>query len=575
MCAVLAALALAIPLLGRAGEEARGNVLILVADDLGIDRLACYGAPAAPPTPTLDRLVADGVLFQNAWSQPTCSPTRATLQTGRYGFRTGVGSVINAFGDVPALSLDEVTLPEMLDLGTGGAYAHASIGKWHLGSSRVGGDLAPNLSGYAHFAGSLEGQLEFYDHWRRVVDGVATTSSRYATSACVDDALRWIRVQDRPWLCVVSFQAPHAPFHRPPPHLHTRKLPAEAPREVCGGPGADPEPFFAAAVEALDTEIGRLLAGIQPAVRARTTVFFLGDNGTDACVARPEFRNRAKGTLYESGLRVPLVVAGFSVADRGRSAALVSTSDLFATVAELAGVELAATLPGVALDSHSLVPCLADRRRSVRSWLYAEVFTPNGAGNPAPLPPCPPTEECQPSLGLDGPGDATLSACGPPLYGAYGANVVRWQLAGAPPRANAWLLIGPYAPAWEPRLGAMLVSPAPSYVRRFVTQPDGTLAGSTWTGSTSHERHYQLVLQDARAPRGFGVTNAVRMEPLWTDMRAVRRARYKLVRFDPCHEELFDLALDPLEATNLLARPLAAEEVAAYERLAAVLDGLR
>src|SRR5262245_32585079 len=109
-----------------------GNVLILVADDLGIDQLACYGVGSDPaPTPTLDMMAASGVRFRNVWSQPTCSPTRATIQTGRYAFRTTIGTVISAFSNAPALPVSEVTLPEMLDLGTAGAYTHAAIGKWH------------------------------------------------------------------------------------------------------------------------------------------------------------------------------------------------------------------------------------------------------------------------------------------------------------------------------------------------------------------------------------------------------------------------------------------------------------
>src|SRR5262245_65248854 len=84
-----------------------GNILVLIADDLGVDQLAAYGVGSdLPPTPNLDRMAAEGVLFRNVWSQPTCSPTRATIQTGRYGFRTTIGMAINAFGGGPALPLD-------------------------------------------------------------------------------------------------------------------------------------------------------------------------------------------------------------------------------------------------------------------------------------------------------------------------------------------------------------------------------------------------------------------------------------------------------------------------------------
>lgn len=553
-----------------------GNVLILMADDLGVEELAAYGVgPAPAPTPTLDLIAASGVLFRNAWSQPTCSPTRATIQTGRYGFRTHVGAVINAFGNAPAMALDEVTLPEMLDLGTGGLYAHAAIGKWHLGSAQVGGDLAPNLAGYAHFAGSMEGQLQNYSFWRRVVNGSSSTSTRYATTACVNDALFWIRRQSGPWLCVVNFQAPHAPFHRPPSNLHTQVLPGAEPRAICSDPGADPVPFYKAMVEALDSEIGRLFAQFPPGELARTTVLFLGDNGTDPCVAGAPYAPNNKGTLYEGGVRVPLLAAGYGVTGRGASDALVNTSDVFATVAELAGVDLAATLPGVALDSVSFVPSLVDPTHSARQWIYADAFSQNGAGNPPPVSPCPPGGVCQPSIGFDGPGNSVLTSCGPPLYGLYGANLVPWRLTGAPPRAQTWLVIGAYAPAWLPTLGAEVVSPTPTYLGTYRADSTGTVQGTIWTGGTTREPYYQCVVLDRSQPQGYSVSNALRMEFLPTHMRAVRGPRYKLIRLDPCREELYDLASDPFEHADLLVGVLTAEALAARAQLSAVLESLQ
>ena len=562
----------------RSDTPPPGNILILVADDLGLDQVHAYGlAPNPPPTPNLDRLASDGVLFRNAWSQPTCSPTRATIQTGRYGFRTGIGAMIDPFTGGPALALSEVTLPEMLDLGTGARYAHAAIGKWHLATSQNGGNLAPNLAGYAHFAGSIEGQLNSFTYWQHVVDGVATNTRDYATSVCVDDALGWIQSQpqDRPWLCVVNFQAPHAPYHRPPPGLFTETLPGQDPRALCNSVGGDPYPFFRAMIEALDHEIGRLLANLPADDVANTTVLFLGDNGTDPCMVRAPFPPEAKGTLYQGGVNVPLIASGYRVTGRGVSASLVNTSDLFATVAELAGVDLAATLPGYTLDSRSFAPCLADPRRRVREWLYAETFTQNGPGHPVPLPPCPSSAVCQSALGLDGPGSATLTSCGPPLYGRYGANAVPWLLSGARPQSRAWLLIGADAPAFEPRLGAWIASRPPALVLPFVVGSSGTLASWTWTGSTSTQPIYQFVVRDPTQPLGFSVSDALRMDLLWTDMQAVRGSRYKLIRFDPCTEELYDLALDPYEHTNLLARGLSTAERAAYDALTRVLDGIR
>jgi len=551
-----------------------GNVLVLLADDLGVGELRLYGqGQDYPPTPNLERLARNGVVFRNAWSEPTCSPTRAALLTGRHGFRTSIGIAVDPFADPVGLRESEVTLPELLDLGTGGRYAHALIGKWHL-TPLSAGDLAPNRAGFAHFAGSLEGQIINYVNWRRVENGVARMTDRYATSACVDDALTWIGRQNGPWFCLVAFQAPHAPFHAPPPALHTQTLPSGPPRSLCvQTTGNDPRLYYKAMVQAMDTEIGRLLGSLPPRELARTTILFLSDNGTEPCVSAPT-TFRAKGTLYEGGVHVPLIAAGYRVG-RGVSDALVATSDLFATVAELAGVDPREVLPGHALDSISFAPSLADPAVELRRYVLAETFTPNGAGNPRALPRCPLTSVCQADLGYDGPGGLTLASCGKPLYGLNGANEVSFQLAGGPPRASGTLRIGPFAHGFDAGLGATVVSLVPSYTLPFVLDPAGRHAGRLFTSGTSRELHYQASAVDPAQVSGYTLSNALRIEPLWTDMLAARDARYKLIRFDPCREEFYDLALDPREARELLALGLDSLQRRAYERLAQGLDTVR
>jgi hypothetical protein len=331
-------------------------------------------------------------------------------------------------------------------------------------------------------------------------------------------------------------------------------------------------PFYEAMVEALDTELGRLLAGIPPDVRARTTVIFLGDNGTDACLSPLP----AKSTLYERGINVPFIVAGSQVAHPGECEALVNASDVFATVAEVAGVDLAAAFPGVTLDSVSILPYLRNPGRpSLRAWIHAESFTPNGPGNPAPLPDCPPRAVCQTNFGFDGPGPSTLSVCGPPLYGVWGANVVPVALVGAPPFAAASLRIGPLSLAYAPEYGAIVVSSEPSATLDYQADSKGAVIASVWNAGFADALYYQMVVADPAQAAGYSVSNAVRIDPLWTDMQAVRNARFKLIRFDPCEEELYDLLADPTEQTDLLLQPLDGEALAAYEELAFALDTLR
>ncbi|MEE8507836.1 MAG: sulfatase-like hydrolase/transferase, partial [Myxococcota bacterium] len=130
------------------------NILILLIDDFGVDMVGAYEeGTEPPPTPNIDRLASRGVLFRNAWSYPNCSPTRAAIHTGRYAFRTGIGTLVRPWGY--ALPLRELTIPEMLTLGTKGLFSTAAIGKWHLGNESVGGPHAPNQAGYHHFAGTL------------------------------------------------------------------------------------------------------------------------------------------------------------------------------------------------------------------------------------------------------------------------------------------------------------------------------------------------------------------------------------------------------------------------------------
>ena len=358
------------------------NVLLIVADDLGVDSLSLWGSyPNQGKTPRIDALAANGVMFRNAYANPQCSPTRATIQTGRYSFRTGIGGLV--YKDNVALPLSEITLPEMLALGTSGAYASAVIGKWHLGNASVGGDVSPLAAGYSHFAGTLFGLFppDDYFSWMRIENGLKSQSLLYATTSEVDDAIQWINAATQPWLMYLPVHAPHRPYHVPPPHLQSFYFPPTDfdPRLI-----DDPRPYLAAMVEALDTEIGRLLDSIPPAVLAETVIMFVGDNGTAPEAAPPPLDPfKVKNTVYEGGIHVPLIVSGPVVVEPGRQVtALVNTTDLFATVAELANVDLA-TLSLPTLDSVSIVPYLADAGQApLRRTVFSERFAPNGS-NPS------------------------------------------------------------------------------------------------------------------------------------------------------------------------------------------------
>ena len=365
-----------VAILACAPLVAQDNVLLLVADDLGVDRVAAYGEHPEPGlTPNIDQLAAEGVLFRNCWANPLCSPTRATIMTGRYCFRTGIGWYINPWQDPYGLMPQEWTLPRAITRGSQGEYATVLIGKWHLAGVNQG-PLHPNALGWNHYSGqpnNLVNGQDYFD-WQKVTDGITHGVHAYATSETVDDALARIAdLGDRPWFLCIGFHAPHFPIHAPPGELHDYDL--------SGDPGETPFEHGLAMVQAMDTEIGRLLAGIHPPVRKRTTVIFVGDNGTDKPLCAPPFEpGHAKNTLFEGGVNVPLIVAGRGVGAMGAEcAALVNASDLFRTVCDLVGVPASSGTAGIRgpVDSVSLLPYLDDPAQpSLRSFVYAERFAP-------------------------------------------------------------------------------------------------------------------------------------------------------------------------------------------------------
>lgn len=361
-------------------EEPPPNVLILLADDLGVDQLRSFGAgQRAPSTPVLDGLADQGLRFTRAYADAICSPSRATLLTGRYARRSGVGTGITLGSREHDLPTDEVLLPEMLRDSPSGPWDSSMLGKWHLTSNPELAKRAPLDQGFQWFAGTpgnlsdenARGEVkQGYHRWQKSTNGEIAWVERYATTETVDDALERARTMRGPWLMYVAFHAAHAPLHVPPGDLRT------------GGPAPDSKlEKYQAAVTALDAEIGRLLRDLPE--RERTLIFFLGDNGSpEEGVLQGNHPERSKGSLFEGGVHVPLLVLGPGVVQGAESTALVNTTDLFATIAELARVPLPLRREGgaeVQLDGVSLIPYFRDPALpSIRKYAFAEQFAPPG-----------------------------------------------------------------------------------------------------------------------------------------------------------------------------------------------------
>jgi len=401
----------------RADTDRQPNILAIIGYDMGVETLPSYGVGSqTPTTATLDRLADSGVRFSTMWAQPVCSPTRATILTGRYGFRTGVGGPTGdgeARGFIPeplpvpagvvefggmaggmgmagggpggmgaggtrwGISLDEYTLTQALETHPSTDYDKAAIGKWHLADVRNGWQDHPNLIGFDHFSGLIRCCAESYFSWTKLVNGEYSQQTGYAVSDKVDDAISWYdgRSEDTdPWLLWLAFNTPHTPIHMPPRHL----LQSDYSNIDLDDMQQDQTLYFDAMIEAMDTEIGRLLDHIGPNVLENTYVLFIGDNGTGANVIREPFRpGGAKGSVYNGGVAVPFIVTGPGVPEGRVSDALVNSTDLFATILEMAGLDVDQSIPDdVVLDSVSMMPYLSSPELpSIRGTIYADNFT--------------------------------------------------------------------------------------------------------------------------------------------------------------------------------------------------------
>ena len=389
-----AGLAIALGCLGTA--HSAPNILLIIGDDMGVETVASYGVGENPPMTThLDDLASNGVRFTNFWAQPVCSPTRATIVTGRYGFRTGIGRPVTNRGPLPeppqipdwalpyvntetgggmgmgaddlqslprhGLGVDEYTLTHAFDANGHLGYSTAAIGKWHLADADNGWQDHAIRIGFDYFSGGLTGGVESYFAWTEVVDGEVTGVTGYAPTDKVDEAIAWIGTQgDRPWFMWMGFNLPHTPLHTPPDDARHGNSNSQ----------------YGAMIEAMDTQIGRLLASIAPDVLENTYVLFLGDNGTQSGNVTAPFQDgRAKGTVYQGGVNVPFIVTGPGVQRGAVSEALVNSTDLFVTIMEMAGIDPAETIPAsVTHDSVSFLETLSDPTASPRDWVYADEF---------------------------------------------------------------------------------------------------------------------------------------------------------------------------------------------------------
>ncbi len=331
------------------------NILFIIADDLGKDAINGFSEGIIKPnTPNIDAIRTNGISFSNFWTNPTCTPTRASIITGKYGYRTGIKSV----GD--ELPISETTLQDYISTQTNNAYASAIVGKWHLSGNNSA--INPETFGIDYYAGLIRGAVNDYYQWQLTENGATSQNTAYITEVFTDLSIDWINQQSKPWFMWLAYNAPHTPFHAPPNTMHSQgNLPTY-------NDGLDPTPYYMAAIEAMDFQIGRLLDTIPEDERNNTIIIFIGDNGTPNQVAQiPYSSSNVKGTLYQGGVNVPMFISGNSVSRSGTDNSLITSTDLFATIAEIAG-----SSTNEIHDSKSFKSLLT-QSANIRDYQYSEL----------------------------------------------------------------------------------------------------------------------------------------------------------------------------------------------------------
>lgn len=356
------------------------NILLVVLDDVGVDKVAAYGlAESAPPTPTLSRLAEEGRVFRRAWVNPMCSPTRAAIMTGRHGRRTGIGMIVDSWKEEPDLAEAEISIPEVLDR-SGKSWSTSFVGKWHLSSKLGPGVLkAPARQGFDWYRfvpgnlrepfGGRDDEKRSYARWLEVDNGETKEQEGYILRHQADDAIARMKEMPEPWFLWTAFTGVHVPL-APPPAEYGARVPSDP-------TDAD---LYDATLRALDHELGRVVGSLSAEQRARTTIIVVGDNGTpDHAIRAPFDPREGKGSLMELGVRVPLIVTGPLVEKAGPTDALVHGVDIFATIADVAGVDVSSL--GTPIDGVSFYDALKrPDAPGPRTFVYTEKFKPNGSG---------------------------------------------------------------------------------------------------------------------------------------------------------------------------------------------------
>ncbi len=321
-------------------QSAKPNILLILTDDLGYHDVSYYGTKDLR-TPNIDQLCKSGIRFDNFYANsPVCSPTRASLVTGRYPDYVGVPGLIrsNPNDSWGFLDPSAILLPAILKKA---GYHTALIGKWNLGLESPN---LPNEKSFDLFHGWLEDMMEDYTIKRRSgknymrLNTDSIDPKGHATDVFTDWSIEYIRdraKQQNPFFLFLSYNAPHFPVQPPQEYIDKVKK-----RE----PGiSDTRAKLVAFIEQTDDAIGKVISTLKETGQYENTlIIFTSDNGGHLPTGANNGPARdGKQSMYEGGLRVPSIVSWPAKIKPGTVSAQVNLSmDILPTLAELTGVAI-------------------------------------------------------------------------------------------------------------------------------------------------------------------------------------------------------------------------------------------
>ena len=321
------------------------NIIVIVADDLGWNDIGFHGSEIV--TPAIDKMVQGGMELDRFYVHSVCSPTRASLLTGRYPSRYGI---LSPLGDESVFPAGTITIAELLK---NNGYETAISGKWHLGTVP---EARPMKLGFDSSYGYLRGQIDPYTHlykngnktWHR--NDVLVDEEGHATDLITNEAIRFIEKfhgSKKPFFLYVAYSVPHYPLEEPGNwiDMYEQSIANESRR------------LYAASVTHMDEGIGRIMTTLgKNEMEEHTVVIFFSDNGAQqSWHSKTQYNGKFKGndvlgdntplrdwktSFYDGALRVPAVIMWKGKLSHGKVSEAINVADIYPMLAGLAGIDL-------------------------------------------------------------------------------------------------------------------------------------------------------------------------------------------------------------------------------------------